>query len=177
MQVLISHAAHYVPTSWLFVSSALFLCQPVNFAISHAGDATRLLTASADRTARCMRLPLWKHQGKGTGFVGHCGAVTDACWSHDGAYVLTTAGDRSARMWGSAQASPLLAFTHVQHQASSMAGRSSSGGGAIESAQVSKRSSKAPANAHYVGDVTAARYFYLDQFVLLLVGNKLHLYR
>lgn len=59
-----------------------------------AGDASRLLTASADKTARVMKLPLSKYQGEGTDFLGHNGAINMADWSHDGTMVLTASADR-----------------------------------------------------------------------------------
>ena len=52
-----------------------------------AGDASRLLTCSADRTARVMKLPLSKSCGEGTDLIGHNAAVLSATWSHDGTMV------------------------------------------------------------------------------------------
>ena len=36
---------------------------------------------------------------------------------------------------------------------------------------------KAKANPAFLSEVRAAHFFYLDDFILLAVGNKLHLYR
>ena len=63
-------------------------------------DGSRLVTASVDKTARVLRLPLSRHGGDGTDLIGHTGAVGAVSWSHDGSLVLTcSALDRSARLW------------------------------------------------------------------------------
>lgn len=62
--------------------------------VEFAGDGCRLLTGSTDRTARCLWLPLSKHGGAGTTFVGHNGPVNSICWSHAGEYLLTASADR-----------------------------------------------------------------------------------
>lgn len=81
--------------------------------LAFSPDASRLLTASADKTARAMRLPLSRRLGDGTDFIGHNAALHCAAWSHDGSMVLTASADRSARMWHAGCATPLLEFTHV----------------------------------------------------------------
>ena len=43
----------------------------------------------ADKTARCLRLPMSRHAGDGTDFIGHTAGVSDARWSHCGGLVLT----------------------------------------------------------------------------------------
>lgn len=58
------------------------------------GDGCRLLTSSADRTARCLWLPVGKHAGAGTTFVGHGGPVLSVSWSHTGEHLLTSSADR-----------------------------------------------------------------------------------
>ncbi len=62
-----------------------------------AGDASRLLTASSNRTARVMKLPLSRYGGEGTDLVGHNGPLHDAAWSHNGTMVLTASADRSGQ--------------------------------------------------------------------------------
>lgn len=64
--------------------------------VEFAADAGRLLTGSTDRTARCLWLPVSKHAGAGTTFVGHNGPINSVSWSHDGEYLLTASSDR----WG-----------------------------------------------------------------------------
>jgi WD40 repeat protein len=54
----------------------------------YSPDGTRLVTASVDKTARVLRLPLARHGGDGTDLIGHAGAVGGAAWSHDGGLVV-----------------------------------------------------------------------------------------
>lgn len=61
-------------------------------------DGSRILTASADRTAR-----LWTRGPGGrwevTTLEGHTGPVNSAVFSPDGARILTASGDKTARLW------------------------------------------------------------------------------
>ncbi|KAF6257814.1 WD40-repeat-containing domain protein [Scenedesmus sp. NREL 46B-D3] len=107
--------------------------------LEFAGDGCRLLTAASDKTARCLWLPLSKHAGAGTTFVGHGGPVSCVSWSHTGELLLTASAD------------------------------SSSGG--------SNSSSSSAAQQGFLSEVTAAQFFYVDQFVLLATGSKLHVYK
>ncbi len=59
-----------------------------------AGDASRLLTASVDRSARVLRLPLSRWAGEGCDLLGHAGPLHGADWSRDGTRVLTASADR-----------------------------------------------------------------------------------
>jgi len=64
--------------------------------LAYSGDAGRLLTASADKTARVLKLPLARFGGEGTSLVGHNGGLNSASWSHSGGWVLTASADRCA---------------------------------------------------------------------------------
>lgn len=62
-------------------------------------DGARVVTASADRSAR-----VWSADGRGDPLViggpdGHQGALTTVAWSPDGARVLTASDDGTARVW------------------------------------------------------------------------------
>jgi WD40 repeat protein/tRNA A-37 threonylcarbamoyl transferase component Bud32 len=59
-------------------------------------DGKRVLTASADRTAR-----VWSADGEGVPIVleGHEGAILSAAWSPDDARVVTASEDRTARVF------------------------------------------------------------------------------
>ena len=65
--------------------------------LSYSSDASRLLSSSADKTARAMKLPLSKHNGDGTDFIGHNSAVVHSSWSHDGTMCLTSS-DRTVKV-------------------------------------------------------------------------------
>lgn len=85
---------------------------------------------------------------------------------------------RTARLWSACQAQPLLSFTHLNRNAPAHAPKSAGGIGGIgaSSGGAGTASANNP-NPAFVTDVTAARFFYMDQFVLLAAGSKLHLYR
>jgi WD40 repeat protein len=122
---------------------------------AYSPDGSRLVTASVDKTARVLRLPLARHAGDGTDLIGHTGAVGAVSWSHDGALVLTSSpADRSACLWQSGKADPLLTFTHVERNAP-RAKAGPGGGGA------------APLLTPFLHEVRAARFMHLDRFVLL----------
>ncbi|KAG1664713.1 hypothetical protein FOA52_006690 [Chlamydomonas sp. UWO 241] len=163
--------------------------------LAFSPDARRLLTCSADKTARAMRLPLSTHAGDGTDFVAHDGAVTSACWSHDGTMVLTASADRTARMWNAGFAQPLLEFSHVNCQAPiapslklppispspGARGRSASApiGSERPSPLALPRATQPAdaANRPFAAEVRAAWFFYMDEFVIVASGPRLHLYR
>ena len=59
-------------------------------------DGSRIVTASADRTAR-----VWDAQTGAalTSFSGHTNQVVTASFSPDGSRVVTASVDRTARIW------------------------------------------------------------------------------
>jgi WD domain, G-beta repeat len=60
-------------------------------------DGTRILTASADHTAR-----LWDTRGQPTTILkGHTAAITSAMFSPDGSRILTASDDDTVRLWDS----------------------------------------------------------------------------
>ena len=86
-------AKHAYPDGAPAHDAAILRCE-------YSPDGSRLITTSADETARVTRLPLSRYRGDGDTYVGHAGSVSDACWSSNGATVLTcSARDRTARMW------------------------------------------------------------------------------
>ncbi|KAJ9518705.1 hypothetical protein QJQ45_018715 [Haematococcus lacustris] len=133
-----------------------------------SGDASRLLTCSADRTARVIKLPLAKHQVK-----------------HP--------SSGSARLWNAGCAQPLLELSHLQQQqprlalggAAAGSGPGAGAGGAGAAAPTlstvlaagAASAAAAKANPPFLHEVRAARFYYLDEFILLAAGNKLNLYR
>eukprot|EP00878_Enallax_costatus_P040961 GHUV01047382.1.p1 GENE.GHUV01047382.1~~GHUV01047382.1.p1 ORF type:complete len:318 (+),score=81.62 GHUV01047382.1:558-1511(+) len=181
--------------------------------VAFALDGCRLLTGSTDRTARCLWLPVSKHVGAGTTFVGHNGPVNSVCWSHDGEYLLTASSDRTARLWSSSLPSPLITFdaitqfstssssstggsrsirktsstggssrnstapSGIPQSSSSGRGTSSAAMGSGGSAAGSGSGSSGGACGEFIGEVTAARFFYMDEMVLVATGNKVHMFR
>eukprot|EP00793_Prasinoderma_coloniale_P001463 PRCOL_00005238-RA len=131
--------------------------------LAFSPDGARLVTASADKTARCLRLPMSRHAGDGTDFIGHTAGVSDARWSHCGGLVLTCSADRTARLWQAGRSDPLLEM------------RCSDGGklgGAAGAGHV-----PLGAKEDFLHDVRAAQFIMCDRKILLACGAKLLLYR
>ncbi|MCB9898547.1 MAG: serine/threonine protein kinase [Planctomycetes bacterium] len=63
---------------------------------SWSSDGTRIVTVSADGTAR-----VWNADGTGEPLVFgvHQGVVVSAAWSPDGTHIVTAPGDSTARVW------------------------------------------------------------------------------
>lgn len=69
-----------------------------------SADGERIVTASADQTAR-----VWDGRGMRalTRAMKHAGAVNHAEFSPDGRWIATASADRTARVWNSTNASPI----------------------------------------------------------------------
>ena len=74
-------------------------------------DASRVVTASADETARVWDGVTGEEL---TRFEGHAGAVTWASWNPAGTRILTASEDGTARVWDAATSTELIRFdTHT----------------------------------------------------------------
>jgi WD40 repeat protein len=78
-------------------------------AVTFNKDGTRVLTGSADGTAR-----IWGTDGRGSPIVleGHTGPVVSAAFSSDGSRVLTGSMDKTLRVWSVGQPDASLALDH-----------------------------------------------------------------
>ncbi|KAK3285759.1 hypothetical protein CYMTET_6648 [Cymbomonas tetramitiformis] len=130
--------------------------QHVTVTLAYSADGSRLATASVDKTARAVRLPLSRFAGEGTDFIAHSSAVNCVSWSRDSQLVLTAGADRAAYLWSAGKADPALALTHVERPHD-------------------PNSSKP--NAAFLSEVKAASFMYLDRFIVLASGGKVYLYR
>ena len=90
-------------------------------------DGRSALTASADGTARIWAVPspqpspadVDREPGALLHVLHHDGSVEDACFSADGAIVLTASSDGTARLWSASEGEPLEApFRHPARVAS-----------------------------------------------------------
>ena len=117
-------------------------------------DGSRIVTASVDKSLRALRLPLARHKGEGESFLGHGGAVLDACWSHGGGLLLSASSDRTARLWSVRKSQALLTIS-----------------GAGGSQQKGRRADS------FNADVKAVSFFHLDKLLVLACGSRLHFYR
>ncbi|GLI68282.1 hypothetical protein VaNZ11_012640 [Volvox africanus] len=149
--------------------------------VAFSSDASRLLTASANRTARVLKLPVSRWGGEGTDLVGHGGPLHGADWSREGTMVLTASADRTARLWNAACAQPLLEFSHLNTQPpvrpTGPAGAPATPPPPPPPAGGPAAGSRAAVNPLLHHEVRAARFVYMDQFISLACGNKLLLYR
>ena len=84
---------------------------PIRIAVNDAAfspDGARILTASADNTAK-----LWDAaSGKLIASFAHQDEVNDAAFSPDGARILTASGDKTAKLWDAASGKLIASFAH-----------------------------------------------------------------
>ena len=103
-------------------------------------------------------------------YVGHNKRVTSTCFSHDRTMLLTASADCTARIWKIGKCDhAITVFSHVKHQP-----------GAISQLK-GTATSLSPSTAHnrnkpFQDDITAAKFFYLDKFVILTTRSNLLLY-
>ncbi len=79
---------------------------PVN-AAAYSPDGSKVVTASADGTARVFRV----RDGSILATLRHKGSVTDATFSSDGRWIVTSSRDKTARLW-TASGQPIRTFRH-----------------------------------------------------------------
>ena len=79
---------------------------PVN-AAAYSPDGSKVVTASADGTARVFRV----RDGSILATLRHKGSVTDATFSSDGRWIVTSSRDKTARLW-TASGKPIRTFRH-----------------------------------------------------------------
>ena len=76
--------------------------------VAFSPDGARILTASADKTAK-----LWDAaSGKLIASFNHQDEVTDAAFSPDGARILTASADNTAKLWDAASGKLIASFDH-----------------------------------------------------------------
>jgi WD40 repeat protein len=117
----------YLPEAEAALFSARLDLQEIAVLAGHTGavssaaispDGSRVVTTSADRTAR-----IWDI---GTGkllmtLTGHEGEVTMAAWCPDGTCVATASGDKTARLWDAASGKQIVVFKGHDHVVRSVA--------------------------------------------------------
>eukprot|EP00741_Cyanophora_paradoxa_P003060 tig00000663_g2971.t1 len=154
----------------------------------YSGDGKTLATASADRTARTLKLPAGRG-AEGWAHAGHDGPLLSCALSFDGARLLTASADCTARLWGvgDGRAEPWLVFrdiavrpapprpAHAPAAPPAPAQRNAAGPAAAAAGPSPASSSSGPAGA-FKSAVRAAQFYYLDRFVLLASGPRVHLY-
>jgi len=114
--------------------------------------------AVANKSAHLLRTP---PSNKETVFTGHDGSVTSVNFSHDNNWLLTSSCDKTVRLWSPAHSDPLLVLSSVNHNFASDVGNSA----------------KVKDNPPFAKEITEAKFYYVDKFVLLACGNGLHMYK
>jgi WD40 repeat protein len=116
--------------------------------ICFSGDASRLATASSDKTVCVVRTPLRKYAAEGSFLTGHSAPVNTVAWSRDSSMIITTASDRSVRVWSPDKSTceSLLVMDRRKNQ---------------YRAGVTKQ--EEDANPPYACDVRDASFFYMDR--------------
>jgi len=162
--------------------------------IQYSGDASFLAIATADTAVTSLRLPIGRHRGDGSNYMGHDGRVTSVSCSHAKGLLLSSSSDGSARMWMAGRSdSAAVTFSHRRHSPSTtgptvnsvsvfaasntMGGAMTSGSGAGASAKkAGAGTTKHSRNKPFGCEVQFARFFYQDEFVLLSARNTAFLY-
>ncbi|XP_038078106.1 WD repeat-containing protein 27-like isoform X2 [Patiria miniata] len=133
---------------------------PIN-SIAFSGDGQNLACALANKSAQLFKMPL---TGKGTSFTGHNAAVNTVHWSHDGQWLLTAADDKTARIWSKSASDPVLTLSHIDRSV-----------GATDAEKL--RTADKGSNRVFAKEVKAARFYYVDKFLLLASGGALYLHK
>ncbi|KAI8588315.1 hypothetical protein BDZ88DRAFT_422206 [Geranomyces variabilis] len=123
-----------------------------------------LATASADRSVRYHK-PQTKDPPKT--LLGHDGPLNSVTWSKlstgvHSQLLLTSSMDGSARLWSVQQSEPLLEIRQI------------SGSAKAARSQVPLQARSAPRFTHT--NITNARFFYQDRFIVIPSGRKMYFY-
>ncbi|XP_076438469.1 WD repeat-containing protein 27-like [Babylonia areolata] len=93
-------------------------------------------------------------------FVGHNSTINSIRWSNSGKHFLTASNDKTAILWDRASGESLLVFNSLRNNI-----RDSQGG------------EKGKARDGYPKEVRGAQFYYMDKFVMIIMGNQLCLYK
>lgn len=152
------------------------------FGISYSPDASALAVCNSESAVCTVKLPISRFHGDGHCFLGHNGRVTSASFSHSGQRVLSSSEDGVVMVWnckgaaGTPKDSPLVVISHGLHQPTHSAPAASAvaqTGGRYSSSiatsfQPLSEREKQSRNRPFGSAINAARFFYVDKFVLLV---------
>jgi WD40 repeat protein len=145
--------------------------------LSYSPECTWLATASADGTAHVVRCSSSGSGGSSTTtLVGHKGPLRCANWSHDATLLVTTAADKTVRLWSPVQPAALLQLEPLggQHQSSRPGAAVGSSRRALGGAGSSLAGS---GSGRANSEVAWAQFAYMDELLLVAAGNQLQAYR
>ncbi|GBG27462.1 WD repeat-containing protein 27 [Hondaea fermentalgiana] len=133
--------------------------------VKYSLDGSLLGSCGSDNAVRVTRLPLSKHKGDGSSFIGHHAKVDSIDFSFlsnlirvtnipSRPLLLTGCADGSAMLWSTALAHPLAVFAPEAKSNGSASSSNNTNGGKVQ-----------------------ASFFYLDQFVLVSHGSMVRMHR
>ena len=93
-------------------------------------------------------------------YVGHDSSINSIHWSSSGKYFLTASNDKTAMLWDRGSGESLLTFNSIHNNF-----KETQGG------------DKAKTKDTYPKEVKGAQFFYMDKFVLIIMGNQLCMYK
>lgn len=130
--------------------------------VEFASDAKWLATSGSDRVAQVCKLPFSRFRGDGHVFVGHDGAVQTIHFSQSNQMVVTTAADKTARVWlADSDVASLTLHGDRKPSAKTFALTS----GATTNASTGRR------------ELVDVQFFYMDKFVLSGCGSSVRLHQ
>jgi WD40 repeat protein len=141
--------------------------------VAFAPDATRVLTASTDGTARITKIPFSRYLGDGVQLIGHTAPVRDCTFSRDAALVATASADRTVRVWRAGGETCFTISTQICQPSRAASVAVTAGAAASATAAADLVADNAP----FAAECTGVRFFYQDKFVLLASGNRLSLFK
>ncbi|XP_058953759.2 WD repeat-containing protein 27 [Pocillopora verrucosa] len=130
---------------------------PIN-CIVFSDDGKHIACGLANKSVHMMRPP---PSSKERVFTGHDGSVTSVSFSHDSRWLMTSSSDKTVRLWSPAHSDPVMTFSSVNHNFSSEL----------------NSSTNVKDNPPFSKEITQAKFYYVDKFVLLASGNGLHMYK
>ncbi|PFX32770.1 WD repeat-containing protein 27 [Stylophora pistillata] len=130
---------------------------PIN-CIVFSDDGKHIACGLANKSVHMMRPP---PSSKETVFTGHDGSVTSVSFSHDSRWLMTSSSDKTVKLWSSAHSDPGMTFSSVNHNFASEL----------------TNSTNVKDNPPFSKEITQAKFYYIDKFVLLASGNGLHMYK
>ncbi|KAG3251349.1 hypothetical protein PI124_g4020 [Phytophthora idaei] len=132
--------------------------------IEYSSDAKWLATSGNDRVAQVCKLPFSRFGGEGNVFVGHDQAVRAIHWSQNDRMLVTIGSDKTSRIW----------LADSDTSSLTLQGIAPPSGVATAAAAMGSMSSAKKASRQ---DIVAARFFYMDKFLLSACGNLARLHQ
>jgi WD40 repeat protein len=115
--------------------------------------------------------------------IGHDAAINSVRWSNSGLHVLTASSDKTAVVWDRATGEGILTLNQLAGNCGGSGGGGGKVGGGSSGGKVGggsgggAKSESSHKKSAFSKEVRGAQFFYMDQFMLVAVGNQLCLYK